>query len=152
MKQFTIILLFSIACFHLHCQIYTSIKEYGEVRDYTPKLISKELAKSHIEEMWMKSPYSNPVSVEVKDNCMLAHYSDIKGGMISSDRATKGVTKGVFYREIREIRVIVKGDKWFVELRNKDGKGLRNFRCKDKELALGFVDALYYYKSQLPKD
>ena len=143
MKQIVLSFIFSFVI--LYC--------YSEVIKYNPKPISKELADTYIKELWFHSPYSTPASVEIQDGCcMIAHYSDVKDGYITGGRATKDVSKIVFFREIG--RVILKNtdNSWHVLLKNKSDGGLRNFKCKDEELAKGFIDAIYYYIKRLPKE
>lgn len=122
---------------------------------HKPRSISKEVAKSYIEEMWFKQHHYE--NVEVRDDRMIAYKTVVKAaaiteGSITIGGASKSGPNVVFFREIKEIRIIIKKKLWYVLLYNNSGFIIRIFHCNDESLALRFVDAVYSYIDNLPHD
>jgi hypothetical protein len=132
---------------------FRTIRGAKEIQ-HSPRHISKELAKSYIEEMWFKQ--GHPENVEVHDDRMMAYYNVVKGvgvsrGSMGVGRASKSGPKVIFFREIKEIRINIKKKAWFVLLYNDSGHIIRKLKCTDESLARGFVDAVSYYINNLPR-
>ena len=126
-----------------------SIPVLSQDNNYVAKSISKEDADSYIKRMWIVSPYSTPYEVEVYNDRMVGIYIDVKNKAFSpTGTGTKRVEKAVYFKDIENIELKNKGRRWYVLLKGKEGQGLRNFKCKNEQLAKGFVDALHFYMNQ----